>query len=266
MSEKLTKKDLNAVFWRLQLLQASWNYERMQSLGYFYSFLPALKKIYKDDPPEERTKAIQRHLEFFNTMPSFTAPILGINAALEEKQKNEVGPVVSAMKVGLMGPLAGLGDAIIWLTWRPICFSIGAAFLAEGNPIGLLIALVMFNAVNQGIRYYGIHMGYQQGVKFIENASDNRLVQRYTTMATILGLMIIGGLVPQMVRINIAYVLELGELRVVFQDLLDGIIPALLPLLTTFAVYKLIKRGIGTLKILFSIIGISIILVLLGIL
>ena len=64
----LTKKDLNKVLFRGMLLQLSWNYERMQALGYCYTILPALKKLYNDDQ-EGLRKAVERNLEFFNTQP-----------------------------------------------------------------------------------------------------------------------------------------------------------------------------------------------------
>ena len=44
----LEKKTINKVFWRSFMYGASWNYERMQNLGFLYTILPTLKKIYKD--------------------------------------------------------------------------------------------------------------------------------------------------------------------------------------------------------------------------
>ena len=262
----ITNKDLTKMFWRLNMLQSSWNYERMQALGYLYSMVPVLKKVYKDEPKEERAKACQRHLEFFNTMPTLTAPILGITAALEEKQKNEAGSAISALKVSLMGPLAGLGDGVIWLTWLPIWFSIGAAFAIDGNIFGPILAFVMFNILNQGIKFFGIRVGYKEGVKFIEKARDNRIIQRYSTMAAILGLIIVGGLIPQMVSVYIPFVLEIQGVTVAFQQVLDDIVPMLLPLLITLGVYSRIKKGVSLLKILFVILIGAIVLAAIGVL
>ncbi|MCI8271343.1 MAG: PTS system mannose/fructose/sorbose family transporter subunit IID, partial [Erysipelotrichaceae bacterium] len=80
----ITKKDLNRVFRRGFGMQFSWNYERMQALGYCWSILPALKKIYKDDP-EALKAAVIRNLEFFNTHPYMAMPIMGTSLAMEEK-------------------------------------------------------------------------------------------------------------------------------------------------------------------------------------
>ncbi|WP_444641251.1 PTS system mannose/fructose/sorbose family transporter subunit IID [Caproiciproducens sp. R1] len=266
MAEKITKKDLNKLFWRLNLFQVSWNYERMQALAYLYTMVPVLKKVYADKPKEGRSQAIARHLEFFNTMPSFAAPVLGITAALEEKEGNSASSVISALKIALMGPLAGLGDSLIWLTWMPICMSIGASFASKGNPIGLLLALLMFNVVNVGIKYFGIHMGYNQGSKMLDNIKESNVVQRYTTMATILGLLLVGGLIPQLVAIPIPVALTIGKMSVKIQELLDGIVPSLLPMLLTLLCARLIKKRINAVFILLGIIVIAIPLVALGVL
>lgn len=262
--EKLTKKDIRKVFWRSNLLMGSWNYERMQSLGFLYSIKPVLKKLYGDKPKEERSKAMKRHLEFFNTMPTFASPILGVTAALEEKEGNKADRTISGIKVGLMGPLAGLGDSIVFFTWLPICMSIGASFAKEGNPFGLVIALLMFNALNMGIKFYGINYGYREGIKFLDKAKDSGVVQRFTTMATILGLILVGGLIPQLVNINIPTVFNIGELELGIQATLDSILPKLIPLLTTLGCYKLLKKGKSSILILFGIIALSIVGVLCG--
>lgn len=262
---KVTKGDLNKMFWRLNLFQTSWNYERMQSLGYLNTMTPVLKRVYEGKSNEEKEQAINRHLEFFNTMPTFAAPILGINAALEEKEGNKAASIISTLKVALMGPLAGLGDSVVWLTWMPICMSIGASFCAVGNPLGLIIAFIMFNLVNQGIKYFGIHIGYKEGTKFLDNVKESRLIQRYSTMAGILGLMIVGGLVPQMVNLNLAFQLNIGDMTVSIQELLDGIIPKMLPMGLTLFCAWLVHKRVNTVLILVSMLVIGVILAALGV-
>ena len=264
--KKITNKVLTKMFWRLNLLQCSWNYERMQSLGYLNSMVPALKEIYKDSTPEERAEVAERQLAFFNTMPTLTAPILGINVALEEAEKNKVGSVVSTLKVALMGPFAGLGDSMIWLTWMPIWMSIGASMAATGNAFGLVLAFVMFNILNQGIKFYGIRAGYNQGVKLLDRMKESNLLQRYSAMASILGLMVVGGLIPQMVRVYIPFELTIDELSVSIQSLIDDIVPSLLPLLLTLACASLLNRRKSAVLILLVIIVAAILLSAIGVL
>lgn len=81
--KKLTKSDLNSMFIRSNFHQGSWNYERMQALGYCFAMVPIIKRLYTGD---ERKQALKRHLEFFNTQPFVTAPILGVTAAMEEQK------------------------------------------------------------------------------------------------------------------------------------------------------------------------------------
>lgn len=263
---KITEKELKSVFWRMQLFQGSWNYERMQALGFLFSMKPVLKKVYKNRSKEEKAEAIKRHLEFFNTHPTLAAPILGVTSAMEEEAANEAGTAISSIKVGAMGPLAGLGDSIIWLTWMPICMSIGASFAKQGNPVGLILALVLFNVVNIPLKYWGIKLGYEKGLSFIKESKDSKVIQRFTTMATIMGLVLVGGLVPQMVNIKIPYVLQVGQVKVVFQQILDGIMPSLLAVLVTFLCFRLLKKGKNAVVILLAIIVLSILGKVLGLL
>ena len=267
MSELITKKDLNKMYLRANMQNLTLNYERMQALACLYQITPALKKIYADEPKEERVKAIQRHLEFFNTMPSFAAPIMAMSAAMEASQKNAAGGVVSGLKVALMGPLAGLGDSLIWFTLAPITIIIGCSYAAEGNPLGLVIAFVVFNAINQAIKYFGIHAGYNQGVKLLERIRDEKMLQRFSKMAAIVGLMLVGSLTPLLVELKLALEVAMDEDVISVQEfILDNLFPGLLPLLLTLGIYRLLKKGTNPIIILLIAIVITIVLVALGVL
>ena len=123
MAEKiqLSQADRKKVWWRSQFLQGSWNYERMQNLGWAYSLIPAIKKLYTNK--EDQAAALKRHLEFFNTHPYVAAPIMGVTLALEEEKANGTDiedAAIQGVKIGMMGPLAGIGDPVFWFTVRPI--------------------------------------------------------------------------------------------------------------------------------------------------
>lgn len=110
--KKLTASDIRGVFLRSNLFQGSWNFERMQALGFCFSMVPAIRRLYPENS-EERKQAIKRHLEFFNTQPFVAAPILGVTLAMEEQRANGAeidDAAINGIKVGLMGPLAGVGD------------------------------------------------------------------------------------------------------------------------------------------------------------
>ena len=136
MAEKiqLSQADRKKVWWRSQFLQGSWNYERMQNLGWAYSLIPAIKKLYTNK--EDQAAALKRHLEFFNTHPYVAAPIMGVTLALEEEKANGTDiedAAIQGVKIGMMGPLAGIGDPVFWFTVRPILGALGASLAQAGN-------------------------------------------------------------------------------------------------------------------------------------
>lgn len=113
---RLSKRDRWDVCWRSTFLQGSWNYERMQNGGYAYAMIPAIKKLYKNK--DDQAAALKRHLEFFNTHPYLASPIIGVTLALEEDKANGTAVddvAISGVKVGMMGPLAGVGDPVFWV-------------------------------------------------------------------------------------------------------------------------------------------------------
>ena len=55
---KLTKKEINKVFWRSFGLEWDWNYERQMNMGYCYCMLPVIEKLYPNK--EDQIASIQR--------------------------------------------------------------------------------------------------------------------------------------------------------------------------------------------------------------
>ena len=89
---ELTKKDINRVAWRSMLLQASFNYERMQASGWLYGLLPALKKIHTNK--RDLARAMKGHMGFFNTHPFLVTFVIGIILAME-RSKQDVNSIQS---------------------------------------------------------------------------------------------------------------------------------------------------------------------------
>ena len=204
MAEKitLTKKDRLAVAWRSTFIQGSWNYERMQNGGWAYSMIPAIKKLYTTK--EDRTLALKRHLEFFNTHPYIASPILGVTLALEEERANGV-PVddvaIQGVKVGMMGPLAGVGDPVFWFTVRPMLGALGASLAMGGSILGPIIFFVAWNLIRWGFMWYTQEFGYKAGSKITEDLSGG-LLQDITKGASILGMFVLAALVQRWVSIS----------------------------------------------------------------
>ena len=271
MEKKLTSSDFFWAFIRSNFLQASWNMERMQGLGYCFGMVPILRRLYEG---EDLKKAIKRHLEFYNTQPFVTAPIIGITAALEEKKANGADVpdgVINGIKVGMMGPLAGVGDPIFWGTLRPITAALGASFAMTGSILGPILFFVLFNAIRLAVRWYGISYGYAKGTDVVQDVAGNKL-QKLTEGASILGLFVMGALVNKWTHVNIPVVVSeidnaAGEHVVTtVQGILDQLMPGLVPLLMTFACMSLLKKKINAIWIIFGLFAVGIVGYALGIL
>ncbi|HII3995530.1 TPA: PTS system mannose/fructose/sorbose family transporter subunit IID [Enterococcus faecium 1,230,933] len=199
---KLSKKDRLAVAWRSTFIQGSWNYERMQNGGWAFSMIPAIKKLYKTK--EERSAALKRHLEFFNTHPYIASPILGVTLALEEERANGA-PVddvaIQGVKVGMMGPLAGVGDPMFWFTVRPMLGALGASLAMGGNILGPIIFFLGWNIIRWAFMWYTQEFGYKAGSKITDDLSGG-LLQDVTKGASILGMFVLAALVQRWVSIK----------------------------------------------------------------
>jgi len=199
---KLTKKDRISVWFRSFFLQGSWNYERMQNGGWCYSIIPAIKKLYPNK--EDKVAALKRHMEFYNTHPYVSAPVMGVTLALEEERANgaEINDTaIQGVKVGMMGPLAGVGDPVFWFTLRPILGALGASLALSGNIIGPLIFFFAWNIIRIAFLWYTQEFGYKVGTSIAQDLSGG-LLGKITQGASILGMFIIGSLVQRWVNIT----------------------------------------------------------------
>ncbi|WHY86699.1 PTS system mannose/fructose/sorbose family transporter subunit IID [Neobacillus novalis] len=205
---RLSKKDRISVWWRSTFIQGSWNYERMQNGGWAYTMIPAIKRLYKTK--EDRAAALKRHLEFFNTHPYVASPIIGVTLALEEERANGA-PVddtaIQGVKVGMMGPLAGIGDPVFWFTVRPILGALGASLALTGNILGPIIFFVLWNLIRMGFTWYTQEFGYKAGSKITDDLSGG-ILQDITKGASILGMFILGALVNRWVSVQFAPVVS----------------------------------------------------------
>lgn len=285
---KLSKSDRIKVMFRSQFLQGSWNYERMQNGGWAYALIPAIRKLY---PKKEDSKeALKRHLEFFNTHPYVAAPILGVTLALEEDKANGAeidDAAIQGVKVGMMGPLAGIGDPVFWFTIRPILGAIAASLATSGSIIAPLFFFIVWNLLRIGFLWYTQELGYKQGAN-ITNDLSGGLLQTITKGASILGMFVMGILVQRWTNINFkldvvkvklqegAYILfpegnvtgkELQEILgkvsnglaispekvTTLQQNLNNLIPGLAALLLTFSCMWLLRRKVNPIVIILGL-------------
>ena len=183
---ELTQRDKVDTYIRSTFLLGSFNFERMQSIGFAVSMIPAIKRFYTKK--EDQAEALTRHLEFFNTQPWVASSIMGVTAAMEREKaagKDIDEAAITNVKVGLMGPLAGVGDPIFWGTARIVLAALGASLAVTGNILGPLLFFFGMTAIRWATRWYGFKYGYEKGTQIVTEAGGNTL-QKITQGASVL--------------------------------------------------------------------------------
>ncbi|PVX39702.1 PTS system N-acetylgalactosamine-specific EIID component (Man family) [Pasteurella langaaensis DSM 22999] len=254
MGTELTKSDINTMAWRSLLLQASFNYERMQAAGWLYGISPALKKIHTNKA--DLSKAMKGHLGFFNTHPFLVTFVMGIVLAME-RSKQEVNAIQST-KIAVGAPLGGIGDALFWFTLLPICGGVGASLALQGSILGAIFFFVVFNIVHFALRFGLAHYAYKMGVAAIPTIKAN--TKKVSHAASMIGMTVIGALVATYIRFQTTAEITAGDAVVKVQaDVIDKLMPAFLPLVYTLLMYYLVKRNWSPLRliILTVVIGIG---------
>lgn len=236
----------SAMLRHLITLQWSWNYERMQALGYAYSMLPVINKVYKTK--EQRIAAMKRHLVFYNTNPQVgSPPIFGATVALEAQGEAEA---VDSLKVGLMGPLAGIGDTTQAILFRPIIAVIAASLALGGSVLGpILMALsgIFWTVLMVPLFFFG----YRRGLGVAKEVAEHGRIAQITDIATVMGMVVIGGFIPSImssVKTALTYTQKVtaqGQTHVQtvsVQSALDKIVPYIIPIAFVLGAYYLLHR------------------------
>ncbi|MEV6646477.1 PTS system mannose/fructose/sorbose family transporter subunit IID [Amycolatopsis sp. NPDC051371] len=244
---RLTKRDLRRVFRRyFWSSQISWNYERMQALGFAYSMEPVLRRLYPEKA--DYVAGLQRHLQFFNTSVLIGGPlILGSSVALEEAGTPKSA---ASTKVALMGPMAGIGDTVVFTLYNSIIFTMGASWALQGNWLGPAFAAVMVLVPYALVRRWQFGFAYREGKRLAGHLAAGALA-RVAQGATVLGFVVLGGFIPSIVKVVTTLTYRQTTTvqgqpvtqAVAIQDRLDELVPFLLPVLVTAGVYLLTAKA-----------------------
>jgi len=151
-------------------IQSCWNREGLQNIGFVYLILPFLRRIYAGDPAALR-RAADRHIDHFVTNPYMVNIIAALiidqekaAAAAERDPQAEV----AHLKRFLSGPLAAIGDNVIWGCWRPFASLVGSLFLFVGQLSAVSVAvavfayLAVFNGVTLCVRVWTAALAWRQ--------------------------------------------------------------------------------------------------------
>lgn len=266
--KKLSAATLKKVFNRHYQLLGCFNYERQMSTGFAWTMMPALRNLYGDDP-DKMQEAVKRHLEFFNCATSVSPFIIGITCAMEEQYANsaegEYDPAsITSVKTALMGPLAGIGDSFFWGTFRVIGAGIAAPLAIAANVLGPILYLIINVIPSEIVRRLGFKIGYEGGSKFLDRIQADGTLQKMTEAARIMGLVVIGAMIPSMVTIALTATASINGAEIVVQDIFDQICPQILPLGLVFACYALLKKRVSGTVILFGLLALGIVMTAFG--
>lgn len=261
---ELTKKDLKQASWRYILAsQLNWNYERMMSSGYLYAILPALKKLYGHNP-DQMQEMMRTHNQFFNTNAIFGNLILGIDLGIEAQDGYQSKETVASLKTALMGSLAGVGDSLFHVIWGTIFGSIAGTLAQNGSVVGCVLWIAA-NIVLLFGRAALLPLGYKQGAKLVTTLKDK--LSAFTDAATVLGVTVIGALIPSVVKATVPFVYKKDGVELIIQDSLDAILPSLVPVLLILLTYWMLgRKKLNSTRVIWILLVLSIVLSSLGIL
>lgn len=243
---RLTHGDVLRSFWLWTFFSHSnYNYERLQGTGFAHAMTPIIRRLYRT--PDEIRAALRRHLTFFNVEPNLGGVVHGTVIAMEEQRANGAAEIdddaINAVKTGLMGPIAGIGDTINQGTITPILLSIGIGLAQSGNVLGPILYFVLEMAAVLSIGYFAYMQGYYRGRSGVLELLRSGLLDRVILGAGVLGNFVLGALAAQFVVVNLAPALGIGGTRVDLQrDLLDRLMPGLLPLVLVLLTWWLLSR------------------------
>lgn len=239
-TKKVTQQDLDKAWWNWMFFWASaFSMERMQSIAFIHCLSPVLKKFYGDDK-EGMTSALKRHMVFFNTEPQTGVIANGVTIALEEQRFNGApidDEMINAVKAGIMGPMAGIGDSMIPGTLIPILLAIGMGMSQDGSPLGAIFYMVAYLAIILSLSHWLFNMGYKYGTEVMGELASGSF-RRVTATMAVLGLVVSGGIGASIISLSTPLGFASGELAVSLQSTLDGIFPSLLPLILTLWLWR----------------------------
>lgn len=249
-----SRSEIRSLFYRSLALEANFNFETCQNTGFAFSMIPVLRKIYPTK--EAMSLALRRHLQFFNTSPYGSTLVLGITAAMEEQNsrtKDFDAESINAVKLGLMGPLAGIFDSLFWGTFKVIAAGIGTSLALQGNIAGPVLFLLVFNVPHILLRYHLTFIGYTQGNRFLQKIASSNVMDKLTSGAAIVGLMVVGAMPALLMSVKTPLFIGASDSRIAVQEILDQIVPGIIPLALTFGTYLLLRKNVKTTYLLLGL-------------
>lgn len=262
--KSLSKKDATRAWLKwIAFSNCNYNYERLMASALLTSFSHVPDKLYPDDK-EKRIEFMQRQMEFYNTEPHFGCIINGLVLSMEEEKANNPdmpAEAITAVKTGLMGPFAGIGDTVWQATITPILLAICMPLATQGNPLAALLYAVLMYAVMVPISHVMFFTGYNKGKDGVETLMQSGQMKRLISTASIMGAIVLGCLAYSFVSLKSYCQIPVGEGVLDLQATLDSILVGIAPLaITLFTWYLLKKRNMNPNKVMLILVVLGIVL------
>lgn len=251
------KKMLDKIYWRSYMVFAApCGMAYRQAPGFTFSIIPAIERYYPEQ--EKRAECMQRHMTPYNITQAVGTFAMGLAASMEKEAAANYGnydvSAIPAIKTSLMGPMSGIGDAIFWGIVRTISASVGISLATQGSIMGPILFFVLYNIPHMVVRYYMTYLGYTLGETFIKNAYQSGLIAILTKCAGIVGMTMVGFMIPSTVKMSLALKMTVpGADPVPVQPYLDQIMEGLLPIGLTFLCYYALKKNMNQNKLVFLV-------------
>lgn len=273
--EEITKKDVTKTYLRWHFAnEIPHSFERYLAPSLLYAMMPILKKLYKDD--DALKAAYKRQLLFFNTQLSWGGGVItGLMSSMEQQRAQEEyegseilmqDDLMYNTKAGLMGALAGIGDAIDSGTVQYIFIAIAVPWAQQGSALGAIFPFVCFALYQAVLGVFFARQAFSMG-RNATGLMQSAGVQTAIETLSVLGLFMMGILAGKYVKVESALKFVISGREFVLQDILNQIVPGILPLAVVMGVYWFYtKKGLKVTQALLWLTGILIILAGIGIL
>lgn len=126
---------------------------------------------------------------------------------------------------------------------RLIATGIGTSLALKGNILGPILFLLVFNVPHILARWFFTRWGYVLGTGVLQRIQQSGMMESLTYGASIIGLMVVGAMTASMIDITIPITFGTGEAKTHVQDIINDIMPCLLPLISFAIVYWLLGKS-----------------------
>lgn len=273
--EEITKKDVTKAYLRWHFAnEIPHSFERYLAPSLLYAMMPILRKLYKNE--DDLKAAYKRQLLFFNTQLSWGGGVItGLMSSMEQQRAQEEHEGTEILmqddlmyntKAGLMGALAGIGDAIDSGTVQYIFIAIAVPWAEQGSALGALFPFIAFALYQVTLGLFFARQAFTMG-RNATGLMQSTGIQNAIETLSVLGLFMMGILAGNYVKVTSTLQFKISGREFVIQEILDKIIPGMLPLAVVMGVYWFYtKKGLKVTQALLWLTGILIVLAATGIL